>query len=149
MTSVATPLPQPDGIPIEVYRSKAHLAGSSGMLENVLLDIRASTSLFSLELAHYPFPRLLATEIPSGHGQGMPGFLHLAWSTFESQLTPYDDAFRAHEVAHQWWGHLVGWQSYHDQWLSEGFAEYMGAWYVQRKYLNNEKYRGQVLRIDG
>ncbi len=136
-----------DGIPIEVYRSKAHLAGSSGMLENVLLDIQASTSLFSLELAPYPFPRLLVTEIPSGHGQGMPGFLHLAWSTFESQLTPYDDAFRAHEVAHQWWGHLVGWQSYHDQWLSEGFAEYMGAWYVQRKYLNNEQYRGKFFEL--
>lgn len=134
-------------IPIEVYRSKAHRAGSSSMMENVLLDIRAATSLFSLELAHYPFPGLLATEIPSGHGQGLPGFLHLAWSTFESQLSPYDDAFRAHEVAHQWWGHLVGWQSYHDQWLSEGFAEYMGAWYVQRKYLNDEKHRGKFFEL--
>jgi aminopeptidase N len=27
-------------------------------------------------------------------------------------------------VAHQWWGHQVGWSSYRDQWLSEGFAEY-------------------------
>ena len=27
-----------------------------------------------------------------------------------------------HEVSHQWWGHMVGWSSYHDQWLSEGFA---------------------------
>jgi predicted metalloprotease with PDZ domain len=137
----------PDSIPIEVYRSKAHHALSSSMLENVLLDLRAATSLFSLELERYPFPRLLATEIQSGHGQGMPGFLHLAWSTFESQLPPYDDAFRAHEVAHQWWRHLVGWQSYHDQWLSEGFAEYMGAWYVQRKYLNNEKYRGKFSEL--
>jgi hypothetical protein len=137
----------PDGVPVDVYRSKAHLAGSSGMMERVLLDIRQSAALFSMELTHYPFPKLLATEIPSGHGQGLPGFLHLAWSTFESQLIPYDDAFRAHEVAHQWWGHLVGWQSYHDQWLSEGFAEYMGAWYVQRKYLNDEKYRGKFFEL--
>src|SRR5207248_2399458 len=28
------------------------------------------------------------------------------------------------EVTHQWWGHQVGWRSYHDQWLSEGFAEF-------------------------
>jgi len=28
-----------------------------------------------------------------------------------------------HEVAHQWFGHAVSWASYHDQWLSEGFAE--------------------------
>jgi aminopeptidase N len=29
-----------------------------------------------------------------------------------------------HETAHQWWGDLVSWRSYRDQWLSEGFAEY-------------------------
>ncbi len=136
-----------DSIPIQVYRSKDHLASSAGMLENVLLDISQSATLFSMELTHYPFPKLLATEIPDAHGQGMPGFLHLAWNTFESQLIPYDDAFRAHEVAHQWWGHLVGWQSYHDQWLSEGFAEYMGSWYVQRKYLNDQKYRGKFMEL--
>ena len=28
-----------------------------------------------------------------------------------------------HEVAHQWWGHTVGFDSYRDQWMSEGFAE--------------------------
>jgi aminopeptidase N len=27
-------------------------------------------------------------------------------------------------MAHQWWGHLVGWGSYRDVWLSEGFAEF-------------------------
>ena len=30
----------------------------------------------------------------------------------------------AHEVAHQWWGHIVGWKSYRDQWMSEGFSEF-------------------------
>jgi aminopeptidase N len=32
-----------------------------------------------------------------------------------------------HEVAHQWWGHQIGWSSYRDQWLSEGFAEFTAA----------------------
>ncbi|MGZ8867359.1 MAG: M1 family metallopeptidase [Thermoanaerobaculia bacterium] len=32
-----------------------------------------------------------------------------------------------HEVAHQWWGHAVGWQSYRDAWISEGFAEFTAA----------------------
>lgn len=137
----------PDGVPIEVYRSKDHNAASSGMIQNVMSDVGASESLFSTEIGEYPFMKLLATEIPSSHGQGMPGFLHLAWKTFESQKAPYDDAFRAHEVAHQWWGHLVGWQSYHDQWLSEGFAEYMGAHYVQQKYLNNEQFRGKFSEL--
>jgi hypothetical protein len=37
-----------------------------------------------------------------------------------------------HEVAHQWWGHAVGWDSYRDLWLSEGFAEFSAALLMQR-----------------
>jgi aminopeptidase N len=29
-----------------------------------------------------------------------------------------------HEVAHQWWGQEVGFDSYRDQWMSEGFANF-------------------------
>jgi aminopeptidase N len=36
-----------------------------------------------------------------------------------------------HEIAHQWWGHIIGWKSYHDQWMSEGFAEFSASIYVQ------------------
>ena len=38
--------------------------------------------------------------------------------------------FIAHETAHQWWGNIVAWRSYRDQWLSEGFAEYSGILYT-------------------
>jgi len=38
-------------------------------------------------------------------------------------------SFIAHETAHQWWGNIVSWRSYRDQWLSEGFAEYSGVLY--------------------
>jgi aminopeptidase N len=38
--------------------------------------------------------------------------------------------FIAHETAHQWWGGIVAWRSYRDQWLSEGFAEYSGILYT-------------------
>ena len=34
-----------------------------------------------------------------------------------------------HEMAHQWWGHVVGWKTYRDQWLSEGFAEFSASFY--------------------
>jgi aminopeptidase N len=36
-----------------------------------------------------------------------------------------------HEVAHQWWGHLVGPKTYHDEWLSEGFADYSAGLFLQ------------------
>ncbi|MGH7784268.1 MAG: M1 family aminopeptidase, partial [Candidatus Binatia bacterium] len=29
-----------------------------------------------------------------------------------------------------WWGHMVGWTSYHDQWMSEGFAEFSASLYI-------------------
>ncbi|HET7841541.1 MAG TPA: M1 family aminopeptidase, partial [Terriglobia bacterium] len=37
-----------------------------------------------------------------------------------------------HEMAHQWWGHLVGWKTYHDQWLSEGFAEFSASLFLRQ-----------------
>jgi hypothetical protein len=35
-----------------------------------------------------------------------------------------------HEVAHQWWGHTVGFNSGRDQWMSEGFAEMSASLYL-------------------
>jgi hypothetical protein len=35
-----------------------------------------------------------------------------------------------HEVAHQWWGHTVGFTSYRDQWMSEGFADMSASLYL-------------------
>jgi aminopeptidase N len=39
-----------------------------------------------------------------------------------------------HEVAHQWWGQLVSWNSYRDQWMSEGFAEMSASLFMQAVY---------------
>ena len=49
----------------------------------------------------------------------------------QTGLTHFVDEVIPHEVSHQWWGHMVGWSSYHDQWLSEGFAEFSAGLYVQ------------------
>jgi aminopeptidase N len=40
--------------------------------------------------------------------------------------------FMAHELAHQWWGQAVGWKNYHEQWLSEAFAQYFAALYAEK-----------------
>ncbi len=39
-----------------------------------------------------------------------------------------------HEVAHQWWGHTVGFNSYRDQWMSEGFAHFSASLFLQQVY---------------
>ncbi len=36
-----------------------------------------------------------------------------------------------HELAHQWWGGVVSWKSYQDQWLTEGMAQFSTMLYLQ------------------
>ncbi|HLV88489.1 MAG TPA: M1 family aminopeptidase [Candidatus Sulfotelmatobacter sp.] len=45
-----------------------------------------------------------------------------------------------HEVAHQWWGHTVGFNSGRDQWMSEGFAEMSASLYLTLIEKNLKKY---------
>ncbi|MFZ0923943.1 MAG: M1 family aminopeptidase, partial [Candidatus Acidiferrales bacterium] len=89
----------------------------------------------------FPFDRLAVTNIPFDYGQGWPMLLYLDVISFMDETQRHwlgvvdqvriSDYFRAHEVSHQWWGHEVGWKTYHDQWLSEGFAQFSGNLYVE------------------
>ena len=89
--------------------------------------------------------RLQAALIPSGHGQAFDGFLHVSDFSTTSDSVAAGELFRAHEVAHQWWGHKVGWASYRDQWLSEGFAEYAAMLFVQASVENGDRYFREIL----
>ena len=46
----------------------------------------------------------------------------------------------AHEVAHQWWGHTVGFASGRDQWMSEGFADMSASLYISMIEKNPRKF---------
>lgn len=46
----------------------------------------------------------------------------------------------AHEVAHQWWGHTIGFSSGRDQWMSEGFAEMSASLYISMIEQNPKKF---------
>ncbi len=77
-------------------------------------------------------------RLPGGHS---PAYLAivampapastLRWSDDPGALPDFPDFFVAHELAHQWWGQAVGWKNYHEQWLSEGFAQYFSALYAE------------------
>ena len=45
-----------------------------------------------------------------------------------------------HEVAHQWWGHTVGFSSYRDQWMSEGFADMSASLFLTLIEKNPKKF---------
>jgi hypothetical protein len=83
---------------------------------------------------------LVENDLPGGHSPGYFAALNqqlptsqLVWRNDPAAFTGFPDFFLAHEIAHQWWGQAVGWRNYHEQWLSEGFAQYFAAMYAQHE----------------
>lgn len=83
----------------------------------------------------YPFEELHIAQMAPflGYGQAPQGFVQLTGEAFMSQAQLESDFFHgffAHEIAHQWWAHQIGWASPNDEWLSESFAEYASGIFV-------------------
>ena len=115
------------------------------MREVVGADVSKSLKFFQAVYGASRIKHFYATEIPEFHGEAFPGMLHLSWVTFQNtDPDGRDQVFRAHEVAHQWWGIGVDYKTYHDRWLSEGFAEFSGLWYMQVARNSNDKYFAQL-----
>lgn len=114
-----------------------------GAAEAVAMDLYASLAFFQEVFGPLDVTEFNASEIPYNHGQAFPGLIHLSYATF-LQSGAHDEgqneSFRAHEVAHQWWGFSVEPRSYRDQWLSEGLAEFSGLWYMQVARLAPQTY---------
>ncbi|SYZ74374.1 hypothetical protein TRIP_C90002 [Candidatus Zixiibacteriota bacterium] len=123
-----------DSIPITIYSlSRAHGGKllNRGNIKKVADDILGAFRFYSENIAPYPFKTLEVDDISVDYGQSSPGMVHLAGVTYDKSVHGVDDLFRAHETAHQWWGHLVVPKTYHDVWLSEGLAEYSATLYIQ------------------
>ncbi len=113
-----------DSLPVVVYSTKS---SSSRARKNIGEDVISSLYFFERILGPYPYQKLTVVETPGPISNGFAGILFLTSLTFSNEIEGVMESLRGHEVSHQWWGNLVGWQSYHDQWLSEAFAEYSGA----------------------
>lgn len=119
-------------------------------VREVITDEVASSVRFFTNVYGPPIePKFFATEIALPHGEAFPGLIHYYFGTFmpETSYNPplppgMNQVFRAHEVAHQWWGIGVDYASYRDRWLSEGLAEFSGLWYLQTRTGSFEKYDG-------
>jgi hypothetical protein len=108
-------------------------------------DVANSLAFFTQTFGPPLFARYYATEIPYGHGQAFPGLIHLSWFTFQSvDESGFNQLFRAHEMAHQWWGIGVEPAGERDTWLSEGFSDFSGLLYMQRILKDNEKFFHQL-----
>ena len=96
----------------------------------MLAELDNAVRYFAAMFGRYPYPSFGAAFHPFGFGQGFPSLLMIPPT---DSATPATFSFIAHETAHQWWGNIVAWRSYRDQWLSEGFAEYSGYLYTLRR----------------
>lgn len=96
----------------------------------ILAELNNSIRFFQETFGKYPYETYGALVHPFGFGQGFATMLAIPPTDRASKYT-YE--FIAHETAHQWWGNIVAWRSYRDQWLSEGFAEYSGVLYTQAR----------------
>ena len=93
----------------------------------ILAELNNTVRYFTVLFGDYPYPAFGAAFHPYGFGQGFPSLLMIPPA---DRASKYIYRFLAHETAHQWWGNIVAWRSYRDQWLSEGFAEYSGILYT-------------------
>lgn len=91
----------------------------------------------------YPEVSLVFLESENGGGHSPPGMAILAKrplflsGQLRSDPGNFSDIptfFLAHELAHQWWGHGVAGENYHERWISEGFAQYAATLWVREKY---------------
>jgi hypothetical protein len=109
----------------------------------VLAEMGNALDYLSVMFGAYPYPAFRAALHPFRFGQGFATMLALPRA---DSSDPRTFAFLSHETSHQWWGNVVAWRSYRDQWLSEGFAEYSGVLYIK----NRTKKSGDVKdAIDG
>ncbi len=108
-------------------------------------EIDSSIRFYEAFSGPFPFHNLSVSQIPGTFGQGWPGLLYVSTYSFlrpEAQqraglsaatqehfteLVPY------HEVAHQWWGNVVAWSSYRDQWIDEAIANYLALLFADTK----------------
>ena len=121
------------------------------MTKFALDQTRAQLQLCTYYFGKSPYDEVSITEQPDfNFGQSWPGLVYLPisaytdstqrWMLFgsiNSKFTGFVQEVTPHEVAHQWWGHAVGWASYHDQWLSEGFAEFSAGLFLQQAVAGN------------
>lgn len=122
-------------LPLEFYSMPSIRAAIKE--DFILAEMNNSVRFFSEMFGEYPYPLFRGVYHPFNFGQGFATTIMIP-ATDSSNYHTF--SFIAHETSHQWWGDMVLWRSYRDQWLSEGFAEYSGMLYVQqRDKTSNEK----------
>jgi hypothetical protein len=112
---------------------------------------------YASEFGPCPYPALnlvlVESRVPGGHSPpGMivvsvrPALLRGVLRDDPASFPDVPDFFIAHELAHQWWGHGVAGQNYHERWISEAFAQYAAALWVRHRR-GEDRFRDMLERM--
>lgn len=126
----------------------------AALMQRTVVDADNALRVFAAWFGKPPYERIAITQQPEfNFGQSWPTLVYLPMSAYldstqrwqlmggiERRLTEFVEEVTPHEVSHQWWGHEVGWSTYHDQWLSEGFAFFSAGLFLQATEKDNKKY---------
>ena len=110
----------------------------------------------------YPYSSLAVTQFPARDSQGWPGLIFLSSAAWlpeqDRERLKFDDYGRVvygdlmpwHETGHMWWGDVVFWRSYRDQWLVEALSNYSALMMIEKENPDNfhislDRYRHDLL----
>jgi hypothetical protein len=151
-TAVGAAPPEPPGLarnrpiaPPLLLLPKPQLPPSpSQNASSVAATAAQALAFYQQRFGPFPFSELKLTQSPGKFSQGWPGLIFLSSYAFlnsqeRAELTT-DPKRRllmeqvvAHETAHQWWGDLVAWRDYRDQWIMETLANYSSLMLLESK----------------
>jgi hypothetical protein len=114
---------------------------------------RVAIQIYTDFFGKLPYDHIALTQQSAcNYGQSWPMLVYLPicafWDTtvqHQLGLLDYDKSYWSevtpHEVSHQWWGQLVGFSSYRDQWMSEGFANFSAGVFLLNTNPKMDQYR--------
>ncbi|MEM8961407.1 MAG: M1 family aminopeptidase [Acidobacteriota bacterium] len=126
-------------IPREVVDPELGSINTTKLAESAMIDGINAAQIGGAYFGPLPQRHVAITQQSDwSFGQSWPSLIYLPYMAFltgsqRNQLglgagaTEFLGSVGYHELAHQWWGHQIGWASYRDQWISEGFAEFHAA----------------------
>ena len=143
----------PAPVALNVQANPRQVSRGRGLVDRAAAIIEFYGSLIG-EAPYSGFTLALTeNDLPGGHSPAYFAILNqplplspLVWRNDPVAFEGYPPYFLAHEIAHQWWGQGVGWKNYHEQWLSEGFAQYFAALYAARDR-GDDLFRGMLRQM--